>query len=117
MRYRELADYYSAFTTAREAVKREWKLSGTTVMCVEVDLGAASALKALPLATQPASPPSFIRVSYFDTVGLPVSLARLSSAEIAVAKEMQLAVNRWMCGEIEALPTSTSTRLADRFRR
>lgn len=119
MRYQEVCSRFSSFVQARDAVAREWEISKATVMCVEFDLSSAVRLVVAPRSTQPQETggAQFVRVTFFDSVGLPVPLGRLSSAELGKAKEYQRTINRWVAGEVEVLPESTSTRMADKFRR
>jgi len=119
MRYKAMCDSLQAFLAARDTVTREWALSKSTVMCLEVDLGGAVRMVAWPCATLPGdtSGAKLIRVSYFDEVGLPVPLGRLQPKELVSAKEIQVAINQWISGDREELPTSTSTRMADRLKR
>ncbi len=117
MRYQEVCERFSAFIAARDTVTREWEISKATVMCVEFDLGSAVRLVVSPRSTQPTETAGaqLVRVTFFDQVGLPVPLSRLTSPELLEAKDRQRAINRWIAGEAESLPASNSTRLADKF--
>ncbi len=134
MRYQEMVRQYLA---VREASSREWGISPTLVMCVELET-AAEAYLTIAVAsssTQRRQPPRFLRVTLFrrrDSDGrtmfhgydvfhdrdlrFSLSHEHLSDAEFAAIAERKAAIALWVAGKGD-LPLSTSTMLADRLQR
>ncbi len=119
MRYENVRDRFDAFQVAREACSREWKLSDNTVMCLELDVGAASLRVDLESSFVKNDDPELFRITYYDTAIDPpagISIALLSASERSCADAFHAHVSRWYRGEGD-LPASTSSRMSSRVRR
>ncbi len=126
MRYQEAIQKYLA---ARQASSREWRLSDTLVMCVELDASPADAFGTITMAehsSQRRRGPRFVRITLFR---LGVDSARgwdatevdtqrgLSREEFMVLDAQRRVVEDWISGRLDLLPPSTSTVIADRLAR
>lgn len=119
MRYREVCERFRVLVDARTACSREWRLSETVVMCVEFDIFEAARMEIAPLEHsrpyQRISP--FIRVVFFDAkLAVRIDASQLSPPELVRAAELRTIVNAWASDELEQLPPSTSTVIAERLR-
>jgi hypothetical protein len=125
MRYGEVVRHY---LSAREASSREWEISPTLVMCVELDASQDGYLT-LAVATcssQQRRAPHLLRVTLFrvhdDSVhgwdATPVPLpqsGRLDDHENVAVAQHRAVIDEWVRGSREQLPPSTSTKIGDRL--
>ncbi len=119
MRYENVRDRFDAFQAAREACSREWELSDDTVMCLELDVGAASVRVDLESSFVKSDDLELFRITYYDMALDPpagISGALLSASERTRADAFHAHIARWSRGEGD-LPSSTSSRMASRVRR
>ncbi len=120
MRY---ADVIERFAAAREATSREWTISPSLIMCVELDM-SGDALFDMPVHSSRSGASSFLRITYFRenikaTRGWVAihDLALMSLEEAAQALVYRDAIGAWVGGYAIDLPRSSSTVIAERLRR
>lgn len=114
MRYRDVIEQY---VRLRAASRREWKISDTLVLSVSLDV-AADLMGPLVMAhgseRRPASPmrEQLVRV---HQVGDRVQASPAQEVDAAEQQEIdryRSAVRRWIGGEAESLPPSTSAQIS-----
>jgi hypothetical protein len=126
MRIREVFDGLAQFGLVQEACSREWRISDTLVMCVELDMAALAKAPTVAPGHSVRKHCSFIRLSFVrfspggavavcdDDIGMP-------AAERERIAAYQDTVRRWLIGGLETngggLPESDSTRVASQYRR
>ena len=120
MRYENVKDRFEAFQAARTACSREWELSTNTVMCLELDVSAASVRVDLESSFVKSDDLELFRITYYDMALSPpagISGALLSMSERVIADTIHAHVARWSRGEAVDLPASTSNKMAGWIRR
>ncbi len=123
MRYQEVVRRY---LSVRGASSREWALSDTLVMCVEIDMSPAYArgLFANASSSHHTVGGQFLRVTLFRVprdgeprriigAGDGDALTPNESANLQAASQW---VADWVTGDKDSLPDSTSTAIAQRLR-
>lgn len=120
MLYRSVIDSYAAI---RQASSREWQISGSLVMCVELDMSMDGYLEVPAHSSRNQKGSQFLRIAYFrrndDATGgwIPMSdVALASPAEREFIEDYRRSVERWIQGQADLSP-STSRAIADRLRR
>lgn len=130
MRYQEVVRQY---LSVREGSSREWGISESLVMCVELDVSQDTYVTLALAATssQRRASPQFLRITMFrlspgDGPGIwawdasPVTdgeVARLDDVERTTVTALRAVISEWVSGKRDRLPPSTSTAIADRLRR
>jgi len=126
MHYQEVVRRYLSVLGASS---REWALSETLVMCVELDMSAPACVRGLFFATsssQRSKVPQFLRVTMYrvhperdpmlltgEWLGEP-PLTQLEETNLQAANAW---IEDWMAGRRASLPDSTSVVIADRLQR
>jgi len=119
MRYQQVCERFSALLSARDDSAREWQVSDHVVMVVEFDIfSAAKTWISVPCATGRRDP--LVRIAFFerqpgDAVAR-VDAAHLPPVELKRASEFRALVDRWVAGDLDELPPSTSRIVGDRLR-
>jgi hypothetical protein len=122
MRYREVVQRY---LSARGASSREWALSDTLVMCVELDMSAPSYARGLfaTSSSQRQKGPRFVRLTMFrvypDRKPFLLSGSEeppLTQIEEGNLRDVHRWVEDWICGRRDSLPPSNSTAIAECLR-
>jgi hypothetical protein len=123
MHYQEVVRRYLSVLSA---ISREWALSETLVLCVELDLSQSAAHGLLASSSsQRQRGPQFLRVTMFRVrpglapflltgAGDEAPLTRVEEENFKTANQW---IEHWTAGSRSALPDSTSTVVADRLRR
>lgn len=131
MRYQDVVYLFEEFAKARSHCSREWLISDTLVMCVEVDMTSMTSM-ALPNHSRRDAVPGIgiLRVSYhrFDAEDLVMSWCDdapspakgwgylVQDEERRAVYDRRCSVTSWAMGKVDELPPSTSTKIADRLR-
>lgn len=124
MRYQDVVRQYLA---AREASSREWKISETLIMCVELET-SADIFGTFAFAAASSSRrrgPQFIRVTLFRishdrepwVVTQTTDDPTLTSEESQVVRGYRGAIRDWISGLDECLIQSTSKVITERLAR
>lgn len=122
MRYPDaIANLHAFIKTAREC-SREWTITRDLVMSVELDLSALAApvVTARHSARQRTVAGQMLVVTFHRFYGTGVyswpdalECTRLSSAEKELVESRRRDLHAWSSNEIDDLPPSTTTRVAD----
>lgn len=114
-------DVIAGFAAARGAASREWRISPTLVMSVELDM-SIDAME-IPAHSSRRQEMTFLRIAFFRqsdeaTSGwVPVhDVTMMSQDEAASVLIYRDTVGAWVTGYMVELPRSTSTVIADRLR-
>jgi hypothetical protein len=126
MRYQDIVRQYLA---VRAASSREWRVSPSLVMCVELDTApdAFGAMAVAASSTRLRRAPEFMRVTFFrrhESDGRAVflgwsdanehpELSRVSDEERATIAQHRIVMDRWIAGNGDLLPPSTSKAIGD----
>lgn len=116
MRYEEMV---RQFLAARAGCSREWAISDSLVMCVELDL-SVDPLRRITSGSQRSQKPSFLRVTLFRfiDVGMVASWGPgdpeppWEGDEAARLAEHRSDIEAWASGRLDSLPASTSTKVS-----
>lgn len=125
MRYPEVCARVEQFIAAREACGREWTISESLVMCVQLDVARLAAM-VMPVAHSSSRThgrwPSGLRVTMFwfgpsgvtrcwvDDPGVDPA-TDISTGERATIADYRTMVGQWVVGKAQDLPPSNSTRV------
>lgn len=124
MRYQHAIQQYIAI---REASSREWKISPSLIMCVELEI-APDALATFGVAahsSQSRTGPRFVRVTLFRlhperepwVVTSESDDSSMTTEERVVIGYYQGTIRDWISGRDEDLEKSTSTVITERLAR
>lgn len=125
MRFKEIGDHLLQFEAVRGACSREWQITGSLVMCTELDLSNYCGLPVSPTATMQERSASFLVISFFrfSPMGRPQVWAdrgdhvemfiEIERGRVAGYRRM---IQQWVAGDLVSLSPSTSTRVAQRLR-
>lgn len=117
MRYQEVCDALEKMSAVMSACSREWKLSPSTVMCLEVNVFSALRPATLPdhSDTDVGTYRRNIRVMFFDGQGRQKEYGDLTALDMRQASEYQAMIQQWLLDK-ENLPPSTSSVVAESLR-
>ncbi len=126
MRYQEVVRRY---LSVRGASSREWAISESLVMCVEIDMSCDDLELGHGLFATASSSnhrvPQFLKVTLFRVrperepwvITGAVDDDPLTSGERVDVAQHQREVNEWVAGRLATLPPSTSTVITNRLQR
>lgn len=127
MRYGEVVRQY---LSARKASSREWEISPSLVMCIELEASQDSYLTQAVAASssQRRRAPQLLRISLFrvhddslhgwDATPLPLPQSgRLDDSENVEVARYRSVIDEWVAGSRDELPPSTSTKITERLSR
>ncbi len=119
MRYREVCDRFRDLVAARDACSREWQISDAVVLTVEFDIYEAARMEVGSLEHSRPTTRNlpYVRMVLFDArLAKRIDTAQLTPPELVTLAEMSRMVTAWASGELDVLPDSTSSVIAERLR-
>jgi len=137
MRYDEVIRRY---LSVRESSSREWSVGPGVIMCVEIDMSADTYVRmsVASSSSQRRRGPQFLRVTVFrfnpnatedpETRGIHgIDISQIDRPDLgsgsgmftpdqrAIIQDLRGAINRWVKGDLDALPPSTSDVITKRL--
>lgn len=119
MRYQDVSDAIERMSSVMVVCSREWKLSPSTVMCLEVNVFSALRPASMPEHSDVnvGSYRRHLRVTFFDGYGNQKVFGEMTAIDMRSASEYQATIDQWMLGKLDTLPPSSSSVVSERLRR